>query len=273
MDNKKIPWHDLATSRRLILADDGPFGSSHLRIKEGLFSALLYRGITHNSQFLHTEQHIFFDGLDDWEMIYATSKDVLEDSNDMDQKEIEKYFCDGCAYGVWTRRRVNYAPTYAAATEAPDLTSWLLNAEFPTFMEVYKLFHKGKVNGTSAFPGFGPLQAYLLASDYVIAGAVKMPTYEEMGELLWSDLKQKGAMSGLWALGYDDFESAEDVAAAFEEMDKMLTEAIPENLRHRMNYNVFTTEHILCKVQRLNIAQFKKMLKAHAKLSPVHRKS
>ncbi|KAF8883198.1 hypothetical protein CPB85DRAFT_1442452 [Mucidula mucida] len=92
--------------------------------------------------------------------------------------------------------------------------------------------------------------------------------YEEMGELLWSDLKQKGAMSGLRALGYDDFESAEDVAATFEEMDKMLTEAIPENLRHWMNYNVFTTEHILCKVQRLNIAQFKKMLKARAKLSP-----
>ncbi|KAF8918096.1 hypothetical protein CPB85DRAFT_1430710 [Mucidula mucida] len=221
MDNKKIPWRDLATSQRLILANNGPFGSSHLRTKEGLFSALLHCGITHNSQFLHIKQHIFFDDLDDWEMIYATSKDVLEDSNDMDQKEIEKYFCDDCAYGVWTCHCVDYAPTYAAATEAPDLTSWLLNAEFPTFMEVYKLFHKGK-----------------------------------------------GAMSGLRVLGYDNFESAEDVAAAFEEMDKMLTEAIPENLRHWMNYNVFTTEHILCKVQQLNIAQFKKMLKARAKLSP-----
>ncbi len=130
------------------------------------------------------------------------------------------------------------------------------------------MFYKGKVNRTSAFPGFGPLQAYLLASDYVIAGVVKMPMYEEMGELLWSDLKQTGAMSGLRALGYDNFESAEDVAATFEEMDKMLTEAIPENLCHWMNYNVFTTEHILCKVQRLNIAQFKKMLKERAKLSP-----
>ncbi|KAF8899559.1 hypothetical protein CPB85DRAFT_1439944 [Mucidula mucida] len=162
MDDKKIPWRDLATSRRLILADNGPFGSSHLRTKEGLFSALIHCGITHNSQFLHSEQHIFFDGLDDWNTIYATSRDALEDS--MDGKDMEKYFCDGCAYGVWTRRSVEHASVYAAATEAPDLTSWLLNAEFPAFTQVYKLFLKGKVNRESVFPGFGPLQAYCSVS-------------------------------------------------------------------------------------------------------------
>ncbi|KAF9021278.1 hypothetical protein BDZ89DRAFT_1200381 [Hymenopellis radicata] len=265
MSDKKIPWRDLAVSRQCILAENGPFSPTNLYTQSGLFSALIYRGITHNSSFLSTERKIFFHDWNHWNDIYLDARQRHNLDNTLSDNEVDMYFADGCAYGSWTRRHPAAAVDYWTAVQKAELTDWLLKKEKPAFGWLYRLFKKGRVaisgigkrkRKTKAFPGLGALQGYLLAADYAIAGAAEFPTPLEMGELLIGDLQTAGAMKGLRRLGIEPTTAAE-AAVAFFEVHDYIKNLIPEVLQERMNFNLFTTEHILCKEFRLNIKLFK----------------
>ncbi|KAF9038822.1 hypothetical protein BDZ89DRAFT_1129577 [Hymenopellis radicata] len=279
MSDKKIPWRDLACSRQCILADGGPFSLTNLYTHSGLFSALIYRGITHNSSFLHAERKIFFRDWDDWNSIYSAAKARKNPDGLMSENDVDKYFADGCAYGTWTRRRPVSAVDYWRAVQHPELTDWLLKRQKPAFSWLYQLFKEGLVMiaGTrrsetkKAFPGLGALQAYVLAADYAIAGAAEFPTRFEMGELLIGDLQNAGAMKGLKSLGFQPTTGVE-AGDAFFEVHDYVTNFIPKVLQERMNFNLFTTEHILCKESRLNIRPFKDLQLVWNQLSTAEKK-
>ncbi len=217
--DKKNPWRDLAGSRAIILQDDGPFDEHNLHTIHGLFSALIYRGVTHNSQFLREEHLVTFHNLQDWNNTHTSLKASLT-YDGWNNDEITTFFCDPCAYGTWTGRNVESVATYWLSLQSPALTSWLLEQKQPSFMWLYHHFsHAQTTSKQSAFPQFGPLQAFLLASDYAIAGAAQLPTGMEWGELLTGPLKAKGAMRGLMSLGFK-VDTVEETADAFYKVRK-----------------------------------------------------
>ncbi|KAF6758399.1 hypothetical protein DFP72DRAFT_845313 [Ephemerocybe angulata] len=91
--DRRLPFRDLAISRRRSLAPGGPYSAEHLRTHAGFFSALVYRRITHNSQYLKTTAHpqLLFPTLDAW--------NTLEAAHD------EKHLCNRNAYGAQTLKQ------------------------------------------------------------------------------------------------------------------------------------------------------------------------
>lgn len=256
-----LPWRDLGRSRRIILKNDGPYSHDYLHTKEGLFSAIVYRGFTHNSRFLHTEEKTLFHDYAEWENIVASSKQTFETSvrsnhPDISQSALEKmsnnYIIDTRAYGRSPnahRAYKNVITTWNSLQE-PSTTDWLTKFQSPSFATVYKIFVGSQNRKAKAFPGLGPLTSFLLTSDYAIAGAVKMPSPEDIGQFLYTNMPGLGARAGLCSMGYS-CSSTELTKVAFRQVHEYLSAAIPSNLQKHMNFNVFVTEHCLCKYNRL----------------------
>jgi hypothetical protein len=248
LDNadKKLPFRDLAPSRRRILAPNGPFSPNHLHTRAGFFSALVYRGITHNTEFLLEHPSVLFKNLDGWNAVYSTLKKKGYPDN---------YLCNVAAMGVPTNRSPTFAEFYWKATGNSKFTDWLLgDPDSP--INIIELFDLLRSENT--FPGFGALTAYLLAADYAIAGAATMPTEEEMGHIIKTI--KAGALKGLKRLGYM-CTSAKDIGRAFSGVVKLLETRIPLERRQQMGFNVFMVEHCLCKDSRLDVAEFRNIQK------------
>ncbi|KAF6746527.1 hypothetical protein DFP72DRAFT_1076366 [Ephemerocybe angulata] len=235
--DKKLPFRDFAASRRTILQPNGPYSSIHLRTREGFFSALVYRAITHNSEFLIQHQEIVFEGVEDYFEVCQSYEGVVPWKEDA-------FFCDGCAYGAWTRLSPDSATQFWETTGDEEHNTWLLGNEPITFLDLVRKF-----THSTAFPTMGPLIGYLLASDYALAGVVEKPTIRELGELVFSI--RKGAYTGLSNLGFAC--ATEDATAgALEVLHAEICRRLPETRRVQMGYDVFILEHMLCKFGRLS---------------------
>ncbi|KAF8231105.1 hypothetical protein L208DRAFT_1278828 [Tricholoma matsutake] len=57
--DKKLPLHDYMPSCLCILEPGGPFSPDMVSTQEGLFSALIFRGITFHTDFLLQQEQIF----------------------------------------------------------------------------------------------------------------------------------------------------------------------------------------------------------------------
>lgn len=229
--NKKSPFRDLAKSRRTILRNAGPFDTSHLKSRAGLFSTLVYRGITHNTQFLEDHVEVYFKNLQQFK----------ERLKAYPRKE-ESFFCNTNAYGAWTDRTPDNAAVYWTLSGKPEFNEWLIRSKPTTFSALVNLIQKHA-------PAFGPLSSYLLAADYAIAQVVPMPSMEEMGRLIFAI--DKGGKKGMKLLGFP-VSSGEEVADGFVELDRRIRQSLGEDRLQKMGYNCFVLEHILCKHDRLH---------------------
>lgn len=238
--DKKSPFRDLAVSRRRILEEGGPFSPENLSTRAGFFSALVYRGITHNTAFLLEHQTLFHD-LEAWTTTY----------NNLKNTQSPDYFCNKSAYGQATDRSVNYASYYWRASGSSNLTKWLYSDELINFVDLFNLIRNA---GSSLLPSFGLLTSYLLAVDYASAGKATLPTVEEMGKVIF--LIGKGALSGLQDLGFICTNPAE-TSVCFLAVFNELQRRIPAFRQGQMNFGFFFLEHFLCKSKRLNIVAFR----------------
>lgn len=248
-DDRLLPFRDLARSRRRVLGPGGPYGSEHLRTRKGLFSALIYRGITHNSQYLRgrAAPQILFSSLTDWNQIVS--------SHTIQQ------LCNKKAYGSQTikNRVVGNAEGFWKATHESEslaldrrLTSWLLDSstkKLPFHKGFLKLKEKEKKD-CGMTTSMGPLVTYLLAADYALAGVFEMPTMAEMGKVIKNI--GAGGRDGLELLGFNA-STQEDIASSFETLDGLIRSHIPADKLKAMGYNAFVLEHILCKHTRLRV--------------------
>ncbi|KAF6764363.1 hypothetical protein DFP72DRAFT_1059348 [Ephemerocybe angulata] len=238
--DKKLPFRDLAESRRTILAPTGPYSPTNLRTRAGFFSAIVYRAITHHSKFLTEAHEIMFTNLDHFKQRVATY-----------QSKPASYVCDPSAYGAWTVMSPENAGSFWRATGKSSLSNWLLGEEEKRFVDLMKMFID-----SSDLPSVGPLIGYLLAADYAIAGAVPLPSTEEMGQIIFRI--DKGGMSGMNSLGYL-CRTEEETGKAFTALWEKMLICIPQERRDAMNFNVFVLEHMLC----LFCAQLCKILCIH----------
>lgn len=240
--DKKLPFRDLAPSRRTILSSDGPFSPDNLRTREGFFSAMVYRGITHNTKFLVDHQETMFNDADhflDRTRVYRSKPD--------------SFFCNKAAYGCCTVRTKDNAATYWRTACSTDFNGWVVGDDTATFSQLLRLFKDAK-----HFPAIGSLTGYLLAADYAIEGVVGMPTIEDIGSLVY-DLK-KGAFTGLGKLGFPCADREETVKSMVD-LDTIVRLHFSKDDLTRMNYSPFVLEHMLCKFRRLSTKLYKDVLK------------
>ncbi|KAG7098078.1 hypothetical protein E1B28_000052 [Marasmius oreades] len=246
--DKRLPFRDLAPSRQRILSSSSifssPYQEPHLRTKEGFFSALIYRGVTHNTRFLLSEEYpgVFYD-LDHWLSVYTPLQPLHP----------QQYFCNMQAYfTACSSRSVENISKYWRAVQRSELTDWLTghNVQFGT---VYRLLLKATIpsgiksksrHRIKAFPGMGYLSIYLLCADYAAAGVIAMPTFDELATVLLD--VSGGALKGLRNLGFH-CESVEKTSAALSAVDRVLRDLFRDTELAQMNYNLLTLEHSLCK--------------------------
>lgn len=121
--------------------------------------------------------------------------------------------------------------------------------------ELFYIFFQGKhTDGQKAFTSVGGLIAFLLAADYALAGKATMPTSSEMGAIV-KEIKA-GGLKGLRLLGYPCL-TEEETGSAFEQVSLHLDRAIPEHRRGQIPFNPFFVEHTLCKIDRLDISEYR----------------
>jgi hypothetical protein len=237
--DKKLPFRDLAPSRATVLGESGPFSESNLRTRGGLFSALVYRGATHNTPFLVERGQHFFQNLHDFEQ-------AVKDCGDQD----DSFFVNKNAYGVCTNRRLEHVASYWEASGKRVYLDWLEGkVSAPSFVALFETFLEDP-----ELRGFGGLTSYLLASDYAIAGCVDMPSESEMARVIVR--LNAGGLGGLAKLmGRTREELKKDdetVLRAFSSLHNVVRQRIEGEILEKMHFSLFVLEHMLCKFLRLS---------------------
>ncbi|KAF9041370.1 hypothetical protein BJ165DRAFT_1530100 [Panaeolus papilionaceus] len=238
----RLPFRNHAVSRQRILSGEGPYLPQYIPKREGLFSAIIYRGITHNSLFLRDPaSRILYNSPHDW----ITAMEEISNPT----PENDRFYCNPNAYGKQSikQRSINNAHYYWDKTAEPDFERFLNTTPFP-FLEAQKLFE--------TLVAFGPLTAYQLTADYVQAGKVSMPSLDDMGRVIWRI--GSGGLNGLKRLGFacsNLATTSEAFAVLYRDVDQSLTEME----KAQIDFGPIFVEHMLCKYVRLDIPIFHNM--------------
>lgn len=186
--DKLMPFREHAPGRVRARSDEGPFAPANSATREGLFSALVWRGITFSTEF-SLQEPMMFESYDSWK---STLEEVM--GSDVDPN----YVCDIKAYGITNSRRgIHHAEAYWKATEVSDWSEFVKDGPAP-FMKTYRdFFYTG--HQPARFPQFGPLCGYLITADYAYTGHVEMPTLKEIGTVIKTI--NRGGAAGLELLG------------------------------------------------------------------------
>lgn len=231
-----LPARHLSSSFRRVLESDGPYSPSHLYTKEGFFSALVYRGITHHTEFLH-EHPTFYPSLEAYQSEIQPFLD--DDGGDT------TYVCKKNAYGhAVTQRSTANATHYWAVANDAQFYDTLFRQPPANFLEVFNEW-KGKI------VAFGPLTLYQLLADYARAGLLCQPTLDELAEIV--RIIHAGAFKALNLLGWSlasDVDSRPDIANALRVVHDRLESAIPLRVRKAVEFGPIFVEHALCKLVR-----------------------
>ncbi|KAF8223294.1 hypothetical protein L208DRAFT_1317448 [Tricholoma matsutake] len=242
--NKQLPFCDRAPSRMRILEEGGPFSPDIVSTPAGLFTALIFRGVTYHTDFLF-DQECIFQHLSDWQVLHK----------ELSKMHSPEYFCDRSAYGQRSiAQDVSHVSAYWEAAQDFKLGGWVMDTRPIEFEVLYNNFYKGRLCSRKAFPGFGPLKSFLLAANYAITNKATTPLLASIGKIIYQI--GCGALKGLSCLGFTCTDVA-TTAQAFTAVHNHLLDVIPENHRQQMGFGIFFVEHTLCKYGRLDTALFK----------------
>ncbi|THU96509.1 hypothetical protein K435DRAFT_858462 [Dendrothele bispora CBS 962.96] len=238
--DRLLPFQDLAISRRLILADGGPYSPAHLRTRAGFFSAMIFWSVTFNAPIVQVSGFpTLFRSLADW-------KEAVEQF----KEKQPNFFCNTNAYGpcVTDRSPKNIESHYvqqAFGTPLPWLLDSQISVSFKTLFDTFK-----------CLKGLGLFTSFMLAVDYAIAGLVRKPSPAGLGKIVW-ELK-KGGQKGLRNLHYN-VDTEQETVEAFCNFHTYLENCIGQRIKEKMMFDVFITEHLLCKDSRLELKDFKQL--------------
>lgn len=96
-ENKRSSFRECTSNRMQTKGLNGPFYGDRIRTKAGLFSAVIWRGIT-----LHTKFE------EERKMVFRDYSDWMDEIEGLD----ESYICNTQAHGTPTRRNSKWAKTY-----------------------------------------------------------------------------------------------------------------------------------------------------------------
>ncbi|KAL0565913.1 hypothetical protein V5O48_016103 [Marasmius crinis-equi] len=237
--DKLLPFRDLARSRARVLEPGGPFGPDNLRTVEGFFSALMFRGMLFNTNYLADSSNpCVFGSVGHWENAIQQVRSKSETA------VADPYFCDKSAYGSCAKdRSLNNAVKFWDAARNQSLNSWLLSGEKVSFESLFLHLQRPE------FPAFGKLTSFLLAADYAIAGAIEMPSPYEVGRIVFR--VGLGSLEGLKRMGFL-CKDAESTGLSFAFIYEHFRARINQERQRQMGFNVFVMEHSLCKDGRLD---------------------
>lgn len=236
--DRMYPFRELAPSRVRSRGPEGPYTENSIRSKSGLFSALVWRGVTFGTLFSQQSTMLFRDGLD--------FKRAMKSAGVKD----DKYFCDPKAYGMYMRgRKVELADQYWDMLQDGKWEKLLKNHDI--------LPYKVCVEWLKGFPMIGNLIAHLISSDLTYAGVVDQPTCEDIA-LTIRNINSGGA-HGLQLLGLiptrgQDGKTKtglEDCIKGLNTLRAHMESSISENVRRCIRFDWIMIEHGLCKFSKV----------------------
>ncbi|KAF8234709.1 hypothetical protein L208DRAFT_1075067, partial [Tricholoma matsutake] len=242
--DKKLPFRDYTPSHLCILEPGGLFSPDAISTWEGLFSALVFRGVTYHTDFLHQQKQIF-QHLSDWQELYKKLSSVHPPI----------YFCDKNTYRqCMDAQDICHIPAFWEASGDLELAGWVKDVRPIKFETLYNTFLKGTLGKRKAFLGFGALKLFLLVSDYAIAGKTTMPSPTLVGKIIYEI--GRGSLKGLLRLGFACMD-VESTVQAFTTVHDFLMHAIPDRRHQQMGFGVIFVEYVLCKSGQLDISIFR----------------
>jgi len=184
-----LPFRNMTPSRVRIRQAGGPFSEGHLRSISGLFSTLVFYGITFGSRFLFDHPNLVFYDLKDWWTVY----------DNISSKHHARYFCNPVAYRNRTNRKVDDVQKYWEFASQPDNVRWLLEGQGP--IKAFELYRKLKA---AKLPGLGVLGCIDICLDYAHYGVATRPTSEDMIQMLRDSRKTSPCIAVLQSFGLQD---------------------------------------------------------------------
>ena len=248
--DKSIPFRELAPGRSRFRGPNGPFAPDVVRTTKGIFSALVWRGITFTAPFsLDQNASMVFD---------STVHFDQQRTRKPHKGKPARFFCNTAAYGVHNPlRNVELAHTYWASLKGNVWPDFVRDRVVP-FKECYSFFRSQVEAGASTapkFPNIGPLTSYLLTADLVYAGVVERPSIQDVAWIIRE--VNKGPIAALESLGLVNIRqtgtSKPDLSqcqAALEYMYGVVCEVVPEECWEILHVDYITLEHSLCKFSR-----------------------
>ncbi|KAI0037822.1 hypothetical protein FA95DRAFT_1613854 [Auriscalpium vulgare] len=252
--DKYLPFRERAPAVKRARTIVGPYAPTHVRTREGFFSALVFRSILYGAEYMFDHPFFF---QNDAKLVndYAT---MPFDSNLLKKK----YFVDNNIYGATARDVTPVSRLWTAtAKDIPfNFTNPGPNAPpipFSAFRDKIR-----RMKPTRVYPQCGDLTSYLVTADYVYADVVMMPTVDEMGALI-HDLG-KGALIGLRKMGLvyvhpsikkfkpKNKPPVMEVVEAFRTFFNFVSSALTSAEQTRMGWDVIMAEHFLCKISRFH---------------------
>ncbi|KAJ7495724.1 hypothetical protein B0H11DRAFT_2227248 [Mycena galericulata] len=263
--DRLCPFRELAPSRVRASGPDGPFNTGLPVTTSSFLSALIFRAITFNTDFLHTSQLCFRDHLDFERAMKAAGKEY---SKQHSVNPPPSFFCNGHAYGPHNSgRTVELAKVYGPVVGFDNIAAQLLEAFFKQgrttleFTACWKWLKGKGPNKRVRFSNLGPLGSYLLAADYTYANPrlVDPPTLEELGQIICT--MNKGAVHGLERLGLipqrqisakgDALQSTPAACVrGLKIVHSTLSAHLSPELQDQVRFDLIMIEHSLCKFSR-----------------------
>ncbi|KAG2015111.1 hypothetical protein CC2G_008407 [Coprinopsis cinerea AmutBmut pab1-1] len=226
------------------------FHSSTIRTNVGIFSAVVWRGITYRTPFATNHRQVFKSYND----FIDTIRSVVNDDLTTPTTEDDSYFCRGDAYGSRNpNRSIQNASAY---WKTITKRHWpRMAASNPTFQECWQWFRPAKQKDHDRlFPQLGDLGSYLLTADLAYANVCQFPTVDELASAIVE--LNKGAMNGLKRLGFirgrerSKKDKVAVVSEALRSLDALIRESFGKDDLNEAGYDLICLEHILCKFQR-----------------------
>ncbi|KAG5635621.1 hypothetical protein H0H81_010595 [Sphagnurus paluster] len=243
------PFRQLGPSLSLMVQPGGPYSPEHLRTPAGLFSALVFRGVTHHTPYLLDGHPVFFEDLAAWERTYSKLYKLKTDHN---------YFCNRRAYGsAAAAREVGNIPRYWEQANDPQFNFFLTSKTPANILTLFNRFLKPPTrkkderldpNTDNRFRAFGPLTLLQLLVDYAQAGVTTKPTAEEMAYMIHK--VNEGGSRGLLDLDYH-VQDRDTLKDALVDLHQRLLLRIPKEIQHMYDFDFIFMEHALCKHGRL----------------------
>ncbi|KAG7091354.1 hypothetical protein E1B28_010396 [Marasmius oreades] len=218
------PFREQAPSRSWIVAESGPFHHDYINTRSGLFSALVFRGITfHTPSVTHHSGR--FDDIETWNEFRVAYQD-----------KPESWFCSNMAYGPTKGRSTKNVTELWKFSE--HLHNLLHSSTKPSFFQV--------VQELRTLTSWGILTAYLCAVDLVYAQVLDASDDDVVEFVVEAG---KGAYNALKKLGFSG--TALEMTPHFRDAYRYVSEKLSEEEKVQIGWNVFIMEHALCKFSKL----------------------
>lgn len=242
-----MPFREHGPTRQHMQKAGGPFSPENVRTVEGVFSAVVCRAITFNTEFSRHGRTLF-----------TSPEDFFRAVEDYGCTKVEDY-CNPGAYGQHnSRKKAELVSLYWNAINTG--TEWPgLKATSPiTFTECFEYFYP--TSNLSRFPQIGKLGAYLLTADYVYAGIVQAPSSETVSTMIKKI--NKGPVSAFEVLGMVPQRTksqhgnkhqtiVKSLSTMLETVHRVVQSSLPEDAHHHIDVDYILTEHALCKFARV----------------------